>query len=164
MTIKIKTDPVFRRRYNMGPVNEPAPGVKYNPEPEVAERYFKTIQSMTRVGAPASAICAALGLKWETISEYYKDAIDTGYAEAEAALAKRIWNLAMEAESEQVSFNAAKFYLATRHKGWSEKTALEISGPNGDPIRTIHAKMTPEEAAEMYAKVRNGETDDQPST
>jgi len=36
-------------------------------------------------------------------------------------------------------------------KDYGEKKAVEVSGPDGAPIQTITAQMTPQEAAEAYA-------------
>lgn len=35
----------------------------------------------------------------------------------------------------------------------------ELSGPGGGPVRTITTEMTPEEAADLYARTRDGEVE-----
>lgn len=39
---------------------------------------------------------------------------------------------------------------AIRNPKYREKTGVEVSGPNGAPIKTINANVSPEQAAQMY--------------
>lgn len=51
---------------------------------------------------------------------------------------------------------AAIFWLKNRQPGrWRETKAIELTGPNGGPVRTLTATMTPEEAARAYKEAMN---------
>ena len=67
-------------------------------------------------------------------------------------LAKTAYRRALEGNTQLL-----KFLLQIRLK-WTENNRIEVSGPDGGPIQSvnINVEMTPQEAAELYAQVREG--------
>ena len=65
----------------------------------------------------------------------------------------------MDAIREQKFVGAAADFLnasiISRDLGLADKR--EISGPNGGPIEEVTTEMTPEQAAEVYARMRDAE-------
>ena len=137
------------------------------------ENISRMVLAMASTGTPSRAIVAATGLSWPTLRAHYSPEIDKGMASVETRLSNRVLDIAegkiYEKDEDgqdtttsvvpiKDSLAASKYYLGTRF-GWKETQAVEVSGPDGGAIETITTEMTPQEAAELYARTRDGEID-----
>jgi len=137
------------------------------------ENIAKMVLAMASTGTPSRAIVAAVGLSWPTIKAHYKAEYEQGMSSVETRLSNRVLDIAEgkiyekdeDGQDTEVSvvpikdsLAASKYYLGTRF-GWKETSVTELTGADGKPIETINSEMTPQQAAELYARTRDGETD-----
>lgn len=130
------------------------------------ETISRMVRAQCAAGIPSRAIVASVGLSWDTIKKHYAEDVAAGNGDVESRLSKRVLAIA-EGQIEDENGNsvvpikdslaAAKYYLGTRF-GWKETTRTELTGADGQPIETVTSEMTPAEAAELYAKTRDGDT------
>lgn len=122
------------------------------------------VKAQAASGIPSHAIVHSVGLAWDTIKAHYSEELAAGKADVEARLSRRLLAIAegeiKDSEGNSVvpikdSLSAAKYYLGARF-GWKEVSGVEITGKNGKPVETINLNMTPEEAADLYARQRDG--------
>lgn len=140
------------------------------------ETISKMVLAMASTGTPSRAIVAAVGLSWSTIHKHYRKEIDEGMSSVETRLSNRVLDIAEgkiyqkddAGEDTPVSLvpikdslAASKYYLGTRF-GWKETSVTELTGKDGGPLETINSEMTPQQAAELYARTRDGESGDSP--
>lgn len=131
------------------------------------ETISRMVLAMASAGSPARAIVSATGISWSTIDKHYRKEVDEGMGSIENKLSKRVLDIATgeihDEDGNSVvpikdSLAASKYYLGTRF-GWKETSVTELTGADGKPIETINSEMTPQQAAELYARTRDGETD-----
>lgn len=130
-------------------------GVKHRYDPKIASVIF----SLASGGVPSPGIIYTVGLTWPTILKFYRDALHAGRAMAEKKIATKVFTLALKANSEAVALNAAQFWLKTQ-AGWKETTVIETNHMGQQAVATITEDMTDEQAAEAYALMRTGATDE----
>lgn len=137
------------------------------------ETISRMVRAQCAAGIPSRAIVASVGLSWDTIKKHYKDEVSAGNGDVESRLSRRVLAIAEGEVYEKGedgeddtskpivpikdSLAAAKFYLGTRF-GWKETTRTELTGADGKPIEAVTSEMTPQQAAELYAKTRDGDT------
>lgn len=123
-------------------------GIKHRYDPKIASVIF----ALSSGGVPSSGVIYTVGLTWPTILKFYREALHAGRAMAEKKIAEKMFTLALKADSEQVQFQASKFWLSAR-AGWKETSAVELSTGAGN-VPQISEDMTEEQAAEAYASMR----------
>lgn len=135
------------------------------------ETISKMVLAMSSTGTPSRAIVAAVGLSWPTIKSHYRAEYEEGMSSVENRLSSRVLDIAEgkiyqkndEGEDTEVSvvpikdsLAASKYYLGTRF-GWKETNVTELTGKDGKPIQSINTEMSTAEAADLYARTRDGE-------
>ena len=129
------------------------------------ETISRMVLAMASAGAPARAIVSATGISWATIDKHYRNEVDEGMGSIENKLSKRVLDIATgevhDDEGKSVvpikdSLAASKYYLGTRF-GWKETNVTELTGKDGKPIQSISTEMSAAEAADLYARTRDGE-------
>lgn len=122
------------------------------------EKTRAEVQAYATVGVPHHQITKLIGLgDTATLLKYYRHELDLGKAKACAQVAKTLFAQAVSGRN-----NAAMIFWCKSQMGWSERTQLEISGPNGAPIttQTLPADTSdPVEAARLYQAFIQGKTD-----
>lgn len=88
------------------------------------------VKSLSAVGMPYEDISRKLKITSDTLVKYYKDELELGRAEANAEIARTLYQ---QAKNGNVA--AMMFWLKTRAR-WTEKHQHEISGIDGQPIVT----------------------------
>ena len=117
--------------------------------PDAALR--RLVEHHAAIGTLHQQIAKVLGLSLNTLKKHYREELDLGLARANAVVSGTLFNLARNG-----NVTAAIFWMKTRG-GWQERAGLELSGPGGRPVETIHRRMSPEEAAKAYAATLAGE-------
>lgn len=88
------------------------------------------VKSLSAVGMPYEDISRKLKITSDTLVKYYKDELELGRADANAEIARTLYQ---QAKNGNVA--AMMFWLKTRAR-WTEKHQHEISGIDGQPIVT----------------------------
>jgi len=83
------------------------------------------VKRLSALGCPHEDIATRLKISSDTLVKYYKDELDEGRIDANAAIAGTLFNQAKKGNTA-----AAIFWLKTRAR-WKETHALEHSGPDG---------------------------------
>ena len=95
--------------------------------PTVAQA--RTVASLAALGLEAKDIAVALDIEVKLLRMFYDRELKASMHIANAAVAKTALAMAMSGAHPDMT----RFWLKTRAK-WKETHAVEISGPNGDPI------------------------------
>lgn len=91
-----------------------------------------TVKAMAAIGIDQNDMARILKIAPKTLRKHYRDELDLGMIQANAAVGGALFTLATNAGPGQVS--AAIFWAKTR-MGFQEKpTQFEHSGPDGKPI------------------------------
>lgn len=119
-------------------------------KPDKHSRHLVMVMKVN--GEPDDVIARCIGndgISLPTLYKHYRDELDNGKHKIIAAVAGRAFQRAMAGENEMI-----KLILRTR-AGWSEKTALELSGKDGKPIEvagTISAALVLDQRLEKLAQ------------
>lgn len=96
------------------------------------------VGELAACGVPQETIANRLGVAPKTLRLHCREALDQGMAEAGAAVAKRLFDVAMHGANDKEKANVtALIWLDKTRNGMSEKTQHELSGPGGGPIEEI---------------------------
>lgn len=131
------------------------------------EQLRRSVRAMAAYGMPQIDIAASVDISVGTLRKHYAEEISIAAAEANAKVAQTLFKTATD-QNHKSHVTAAIFWLKTR-AGWTERNAVEHSGPNGGPIETTSrdvsanlASLSDEELAEykrLTKKVVEGETE-----
>jgi hypothetical protein len=86
------------------------------------------VKRLSALGCPHEDIATRLKISADTLVKYYKDELDEGRIDANAAIAGTLFSQAKKGNTA-----AAIFWLKTRAR-WKETNALEVSGADGAPL------------------------------
>jgi hypothetical protein len=92
-----------------------------------------TVKRLSALGVPHEDIATRLKISSDTLVKYYKDELDEGRIDANAAIAGTLFNQAKKGNTA-----AAIFWLKTRAR-WKETQVNEVSGIDGKDIRIAWA-------------------------
>ena len=92
-----------------------------------------TVKRLSALGCPHEDIAIRLKISSDTLVKYYKNELDEGRIDANAAIAGTLFQQAKNGNTA-----AAIFWLKTRAK-WKETNVNEHSGVNGGEIRLAWA-------------------------
>lgn len=95
----------------------------HEPTPQGREQ----VKSMSGYGIPQDEIARLLEIDPKTLRKYYRDELDTGMTEANAAVAESLYKSAVEDRN----VTAAIWWTKSR-MGWKER--VEVTGKDGGPI------------------------------
>lgn len=104
-----------------------------------------------------ATISKHVGIDPTTLRKYYSAEIEHSKVNADVLMAQSIFLQGVggpKRDWSKANFQAAKWYSQTK-MGWKpprEEIDARISGPNGGPVQTITAEMSPKQAAELYAR------------
>lgn len=88
------------------------------------------------IGTPQETIGRILGIDAKTLRKYYRDELDLGSGRANAAVAGKLYQKAMNGDTvSQI------FWLKTR-AGWRDVHRHEFSGPGGGPVTLDVGKLS----------------------
>ena len=91
------------------------------------------VRNMAAFGITNDQIGKILEISQETLRKYFEKELETGRSQVIYDIAK---NVAMVAKSDRPNnMVAAALFLKTQG-GWKDASKVEISGPNGGPIKT----------------------------
>jgi len=102
----------------------------------------KIVMAMTSYGVPQEDISAVLDIDSKTLRKHYRKELDTATAKANAQVAQRLYQKALDG-----SETSMIFWLKTRAK-WSERIEQQMLDANGEPadanvkIEFVDAKPT----------------------
>lgn len=97
-----------------------------NPKHKPTDEQRKTVKAMTAYGITQERISAVVGIHHETLRIHYRHELDTAEAEANAAVAQSLFNMATKGKN----VAAAIFWLKTR-AGYRETLRIGGEGENG---------------------------------
>ncbi len=105
--------------------DEPAPIKNKVGRPAIGrdEQIAKAVKLHTMVGTPQPTLAKVLGMSTETLTKYYREELDTAKAQANASIAGRLYNKAMDGDT-----TAMIFWLKTQAR-WRE--TIDISNEDG---------------------------------
>lgn len=86
------------------------------------------VKTLAAVGIRHEDIAAKLGISVDTLTRYYRQELDDGRVDANAVVAKSLYEQARAGNT-----SAMIFWLKTR-AGWKETMVNEHTGPDGQPI------------------------------
>jgi len=86
------------------------------------------VYKLSIVGTRYEDIALVLGISNDTLKKYYKDELQKGRIEANAAVAGTLYEKAKQGDTPSMIF-----WLKTRGQ-WSEKNTTELTGEGGAPI------------------------------
>ena len=101
----------------------------HKPTPEALE----TAKRLSALGVPHEDIATRLKISADTLVKYYKEQLDEGRIDANAAIAGTLFSQAKKGNTA-----AAIFWLKTRAR-WKETQVNEVSGLDGGEIRLAWA-------------------------
>ena len=99
-----------------------APG---RPAHKVTKENQETAKRLAALGVPFEDIATRLKISADTLTKYYKEELDDGRIDANAAIAGTLFQQAKKGNTA-----AAIFWLKTRAK-WKETSVNEVTGLNG---------------------------------
>lgn len=102
-----------------------AQGKEHKPTESTKEQ----VKRLSALGCPHEDIATRLKISSDTLVKYYRDELDEGRIDANAAIAGTLFSQAKKGNTA-----AAIFWLKTRAR-WKETNALEISGAEGGAIK-----------------------------
>ena len=97
------------------------------------EKDRETVKRLSALGVPHEDIATRLKISADTLVKHYKDELDEGRIDANAAIAGTLFNQAKRGNTA-----AAIFWLKTRAR-WKETQVNEVSGLDGKDIRIAWA-------------------------
>lgn len=106
-----------------------AQGKEHKPTNESRE----TVKRLSALGCPHEDIATRLKISADTLVKYYKDELDEGRIDANAAIAGTLFQQAKKGNTA-----AAIFWLKTRAR-WKETQVNEVSGADGGEIKITWA-------------------------
>lgn len=106
-----------------------AQGIKHKPTQE----YKATAKRLSALGVPHEDIASRLKISSDTLVKYYKEELDEGRIDANAAIAGTLFQQAKKGNTA-----AAIFWLKTRAR-WKETQVNEVTGADGGDIRIAWA-------------------------
>lgn len=92
--------------------------IKHKPTPET----IKQVETLSGLGMPQPDIAREIGISHETLRKYYREAIDSGVAKANANVAKSLYQKAVGNGPQ--SAVSAMFWLKTRAR-WRETIGID---------------------------------------
>ena len=95
-------------------------------EPSTEKRTLA--RTLSAVGVTHEDIASKLQISADTLTKYYKAELDEGRIDANAQIAKSLFEQAKNGNT-----SAQMFWLKTR-AGWKERQVNELVGADGDPI------------------------------
>jgi hypothetical protein len=87
------------------------------------------VKRLSALGCPHEDIATRLKISADTLVKYYKDDLDEGRIDANAAIAGTLFSQAKKGNTA-----AAIFWLKTRAR-WKETQVNELTGANGTDLR-----------------------------
>jgi hypothetical protein len=96
-------------------------------KPTQADR--DTAKRLSALGVPHEDIATRLKISADTLVKYYKEELDEGRIDANAAIAGTLFSQAKKGNTA-----AAIFWLKTRAR-WKENTQVELTGADGGAIK-----------------------------
>ena len=103
------------------------------PAHKVTKENQETAKRLAALGVPFEDIATRLKISADTLTKYYKEELDDGRIDANAAIAGTLFQQAKKGNTA-----AAIFWLKTRAK-WKETQVNEVSGVDGKDIRIAWA-------------------------
>jgi len=91
------------------------------------------VKRLSALGCPHEDIATRLKISADTLVKYYKDELDEGRIDANAAIAGTLFSQAKKGNT-----TAAIFWLKTRAR-WKETQVNEVTGTNGGDLRIAWA-------------------------
>lgn len=95
----------------------------------------RTVQRLAALGLPIEQIASVLAedgkkkLRRDSIYKYYEQEMRLGKAQANAQVAKSLFNKAINGDT------AAAIFWCKTQMGWKEKSVHEVSGIDGEPMQ-----------------------------
>lgn len=99
---------------------------------EPTEEQRRIVNVMTAGGFQQQAIADALAISKHTLLKYFRAELDAGGAKANGMVVANLYRQATKDDPR--STTAAIFWAKTR-LGWKDTSAVEVSGPDGGPIK-----------------------------
>lgn len=93
------------------------------------------VEAMAAYGATQSDMAAIIGVDVKTLRKAYSTELQLGLVKANNAVAGRLYRKAVD----QDNLAAQIFWLKAR-AGWSEKSVVEHTGKDGQPIRVTQTQ------------------------
>jgi hypothetical protein len=104
---------------------------------EPSEDQRRTVRALSGYGVPQEGIAIHIGIDAKTLRKHFRDELDRGSVEATAKVAQTLFHLA----TVEKNVAAVIFWMKAR-AGWREKSQVELSGPDGDPMRHMIVEDT----------------------
>ena len=104
----------------------------------------RQVEAMSGFGVPHDDIACILDIDPKTLRKHCRRELDLGMAKANAKIGQTLFQQATNGNI------AAAIFWAKSRMGWREKHELQVTGPNGGPIR-LAAELTRDELMAIAA-------------
>jgi hypothetical protein len=99
---------------------------------EPTEEQRRIVNVMSAGGFQQLAIAYALGISDNTLRKYFADELAAGGSKAHAMV---VGNLYRQATKDDPRATPAAIFWAKTRLGWKDTNSVELSGPDGGPIK-----------------------------
>lgn len=99
---------------------------------EPTDEQRRIVNVMAAGGFQQLAIAHALGISDNTLRKYFAEELEAGGSKAHAMV---VGNLYRQATKDDPRSTAAAIFWTKTRLGWKDTSQVELSGPNGDPIK-----------------------------
>lgn len=99
---------------------------------EPTDEQRRIVNVMAAGGFQQLAIAQALGISDNTLRKYFAEELEAGGSKAHAMV---VGNLYRQATKDDPRATPAAIFWAKTRLGWKDTNAVELSGPDGGPIR-----------------------------
>ena len=93
------------------------------------------VEGLTLAGATTRDISEMLAIPMGTLYRHYGEELKTSKWDKLERVAKNLYNTAINPESDPKAALTAQIFILKTQAGWKEKSAQEISGPEGEPLK-----------------------------
>ena len=100
-----------------------------NPPFVKTEAQRQLVELHSAMGTRLVDIAKIVGIPVRTLTKHFREELSLGHAKANAKVAATLYNKAISGDTTSMIF-----WLKTRG-GWKESNTLEVSGPEGGPIK-----------------------------
>jgi hypothetical protein len=117
------------------------------------------VEAMAGCGIPEIKIARKVGergISPKTLRKHFRRELDTGATNANAAVARSLFNLAISG-----NVAAAIFWLKCR-AGWRETNVVEHTNPQGHPLEIMHGNLDQRITDALASIARSGELEKVP--
>jgi DNA-binding CsgD family transcriptional regulator len=115
-------------KFTVKELNEYGTGIPGRPAHQPTEKTIFCVEAMWMTGASEEAIAREIGISSKTLRKHYRAILDKAKVRMIAEVGYKCYSAARRGEPWAIQF------ILSRKGGWTERSALELTGANGEPL------------------------------